>query len=90
MAWFHCPYCGKKLYKIDNTARGVVYKCKLCKREVRLNVSIPDEELIWYCCPICEQKLCKIDTTAKGVYLKCKKCHNEVEVKFLKEVIKTA
>ncbi|MCM8900563.1 hypothetical protein KVG29_04885 [Caldicoprobacter algeriensis] len=79
-SWFYCPYCGQKLFKVNDTARGVAYKCKRCKREVLLNVSA-EGLLDWFFCPICGQKLCKIAPNAKGVYLKCKKCRNEVEVK---------
>lgn len=38
--WFSCPYCGKNLVIVDNTARcnGIYVKCKKCKREVEIRI----------------------------------------------------
>lgn len=37
--YIHCPICGKKLFRIDNTSTYVnIYMwCKHCKKEIKLS-----------------------------------------------------
>lgn len=38
--WFCCPYCGRKLFPVDNETQihKLRFKCKHCKREFEVNI----------------------------------------------------